>query len=141
MAVMFPALFLGMAALVLNVLMTRMAEQQRVTVGTLKALGYFNVQLFDHYLKFGLFVGVLGGLFGCWLGYWISGAMTMMYHGFFEFPDLVNQAYPPTMAVMSKTMKRQRMADVMPTSLGTQTTHSGSRPDISRASISLKTFI
>ena len=99
MAAMFPVLFLGMAALVLNVLMTRMAEQQRVVIGTFKALGYYNVQLLDHFLKFGLFVGVLGGILGCWLGYWIAGAMTMMYQGFFEFPDLVNQAYPPTMVM------------------------------------------
>ena len=41
-ATALPIIFLSVAALVLNVLMTRMAEQQRMIVGTLKALGYEN---------------------------------------------------------------------------------------------------
>ncbi|MGC3969669.1 MAG: hypothetical protein QM775_20765 [Pirellulales bacterium] len=59
-----PAIFLAVAALVLNVLMSRLAEQQRVVVGTLKALGYSNMAIFWHFLKFGLAVGALSGLGG-----------------------------------------------------------------------------
>ncbi|HXT57411.1 MAG TPA: FtsX-like permease family protein, partial [Pirellulales bacterium] len=54
-----PAVFLSVAALVLNVLMTRLTEQQRVVVGTLKALGYLDRQVFAHFLKFGLCIGLL----------------------------------------------------------------------------------
>ena len=62
MSVVLPLVFLGISALILNVLMTRMAEQQRITAGTLKALGYSNAGLLPHYLGFGIFPGVIGGL-------------------------------------------------------------------------------
>lgn len=88
-----PAIFLSVAALVLNVLMTRLTEQQRVVVGTLKALGYLDRQVFAHFLKFGLCIGLLSGALGTALGYWLSGAMTAMYRTFFEFPTLDTRFY------------------------------------------------
>ncbi|NOZ20519.1 MAG: FtsX-like permease family protein [Planctomycetes bacterium] len=99
MAVMLPVIFLGVAALVLNVLMTRMAEQQRTIVGTLKALGYSNARIFAHFVQFGLVVGVLGGMCGCGLGHWISGRMVILYRQFFEFPRLANEIYPGIMGL------------------------------------------
>ncbi len=93
-----PAIFLAVASLVLNVLMSRLSEQQRVVVGTLKALGYDNAQVFWHFIKFGLCVGVIGGGGGCALGYWISTGMTGMYLMFFQFPRLVSQVYPDILA-------------------------------------------
>jgi len=98
-ATALPIIFLSVAALVLNVLMTRMAEQQRMIVGTLKALGYENGQLFFHYLKFGFCVGLVGGLGGCILGDLISESMIGMYQQFFEFPRLVNRAPPSLMTI------------------------------------------
>ena len=89
-----PAIFLAVAALVLNVLMSRLAEQQRVVVGTLKALGYSRGAIFWHFLKFGLAVGAFSGVTGCALGYWLAGGMTAMYDTFFEFPNLENRFYP-----------------------------------------------
>lgn len=88
-----PLIFLTVAALVLNVLMTRLTEQQRVIVGTLKAIGYLDRQVFAHFLKFGLAIGVLGGLLGGGLGYLISMGMTGLYRKFFEFPTLDNRFY------------------------------------------------
>jgi len=89
--VVLPIIFLAVAALVLNVLLSRLAEQERTVVGTLKALGYSDRQLFLHFLKFGLTVGLLGGLVGCGLGYLLAGLMTMAYRWFFEFPELHNR--------------------------------------------------
>ena len=91
--IVLPAIFLSVAALILNVLMTRMAEQQRTVVGTLKALGYSNQQVLWHFLKFGLAVGTAGSLLGCVLGYLLAGGMTVMYRQFFQFPNLVNRPY------------------------------------------------
>lgn len=93
-AFFMPMIFLAVAALVLNVLLSRLADQQRTTVGTLKALGYSNRQVFAHFLKFGLTVGIFGGLIGCVAGYWLAGLMTVMYREFFEFPRLDNHFYP-----------------------------------------------
>lgn len=86
-----PAIFLAVAALVLNVLMSRLAEQQRVVVGTLKALGYSNAEVFSHFIKFGLIVGAFSGAAGCALGYWLAAGMTAMYDTFFQFPTLENR--------------------------------------------------
>ncbi len=92
-AVVMPVIFLGVAAVVLNVLLTRLAEQQRTVIGTLKALGYFDRQIFLHFLKFGLAVGVMGGLAGCLVGYYMAGGMTVMYRLFYSFPRLDNAFY------------------------------------------------
>ena len=93
-----PLIFLAVAGLVLNVLMTRLTEQQRTVVGTLKALGYGSRQVFWHFIKFGLVVGVAGGMLGCLLGYVFAAGMTDMYREFFEFPDLVNRVHFDTYA-------------------------------------------
>lgn len=92
--VIMPIIFFAVAALVLNVLLTRLADQQRTVVGTLKALGYSDRQVFGHFLKFALAVGLAGGVLGCGLGYWFAGKWTVMYRQFFEFPELENHFYP-----------------------------------------------
>lgn len=94
MAVTLPSFFLVVAALVLNVLMTRLTEQQRTIIGTLKALGYGNRELMLHFLKFAGAAGAVGGLTGCLVGYWLGGAMTGIYLEVFTFPRLVNRFYP-----------------------------------------------
>ncbi|MEX0702529.1 MAG: FtsX-like permease family protein [Planctomycetales bacterium] len=96
--VVLPAIFLSVAALILNVLMMRVAEQQRTIVGTLKAIGYGNGPLLRHYLKFGAAIGLAGGVLGGLSGYALAGLMTRVYLHYFEFPRLVNQPYPAVIA-------------------------------------------
>lgn len=96
MSRVLPTIFLSVAAIILNVLMIRIAQQQRTVIGTLKALGYSNRQLFGHYIRFGLLVGLLGGVMGTGLGYVLSGSMTIVYRRFFSFPQLVNQPLAST---------------------------------------------
>jgi len=98
-ATVLPVIFFAVAALVLNVLMGRMVEQQRVVIGTLKALGYTDRQVLVHYLKFGLAVGVLGGVLGCVIGYLLEVPMIRMYNDFFEFPHLFARVYPGVMGL------------------------------------------
>ena len=93
-ATILPTIFLIVAALALNLLMSRMAEQQRTVVGTFKALGYSNQEMFLHFIQFGLLIGLAGGLCGILIGYSLAGAMTAQYRNFFEFPSLTNQLYP-----------------------------------------------
>jgi len=93
-AVIMPGIFLGVAAVVLNVLLSRLAEQQRTVVGTLKALGYTDGQVFGHFLKLGMLVGLLGAAIGIAGGHLFAGAITRMYRQFYEFPELINRLYP-----------------------------------------------
>lgn len=94
MAISMPSFFLIVAALVLNIMMTRMAEQQRTTIGTLKALGFSNFELTLHFLKYSIIPGLAGGIAGCLLGYGLGAIMTEMYLFYFSFPHLSNMFYP-----------------------------------------------
>jgi len=97
-AVAMPCIFLAVAALVLNVLLTRLAQQQRTVMGTLKALGYSNGQISLHFLKFALCVGLAGGLLGCLLGFVLAHFQTLAYRLIFKFPQLDTRFYPGLMA-------------------------------------------
>jgi putative ABC transport system permease protein len=97
-ATIFPTVFLIVAALVLNVLMMRLTRQQRTIIGTFKAIGYTNGQIFAHYLKFGLLVGVVAGVLGGIGGYLDAMLVTTMYGWYFQFPRLDNVVYPGTYA-------------------------------------------
>ncbi len=98
-AVVTPSIFLAVAALVLNVLVARLAQQQRTVMGTLKALGYSDSRLFWHLQKLALIVGVGGGLAGCLAGTWLAAWMTGVYRQFFQFPEFGYTWVPHTYAV------------------------------------------
>ena len=93
-ATMMPLIFLSVASLVLNVLMTRIADKQRTIVGTLKALGYGNRAIFMHFTKLGLAVAVFGSVLGCAMGSLISQGLLYFYKNFFSFPRLTAHIYP-----------------------------------------------
>ncbi len=93
-----PAMFLAVAAVILNTLMSRIAEMQRSVVGTLKAIGYSNGAMFIHFMRFGLLVGGIGGLVGIAGGLALAGLMTHEYRIVFTFPQFENRPYPPVMA-------------------------------------------
>jgi putative ABC transport system permease protein len=98
-ATVTPVIFLITAALVLNVLLGRLARQQRTVVGTLKALGFDDRRLFLHFLTYGLLVGAAGGVAGSLLGYLAASGMTLVYRNFFAFPALPSTIYPQTHAI------------------------------------------
>ena len=89
-----PGLFLGVAALVLNVLIGRLVAQQRTVIGTLRALGYSVWAMIAHYVAYGLLLGALGGVAGVALGWWIQSAMIDLYREFFALPELALHVYP-----------------------------------------------
>ena len=92
-------IFLFVAALVLNVVMSRMAERQRTIVGTLKAIGYGNRAILVHFLSFGSAVGLLGGLAGIGVGIGQARMMIVMYKQFFQFPEFPFSLHAPPMVV------------------------------------------
>ncbi|MBE9505998.1 MAG: FtsX-like permease family protein, partial [Chloroflexi bacterium] len=76
MAVMFPMLFLSLAALAIYVLLNRLVESQRVQIGLMRALGYSKLHVLGHFIGFALVVGVLGSLIGAVLGHLLASSMT-----------------------------------------------------------------
>lgn len=86
-----PALFIGIAALILYLMLRRMVEQQRIQIGTLMAFGFGNFQIISHYSFYGGFIGMAGAAAGAIVGTLLSGAMTELYKMYFNLPELVNQ--------------------------------------------------
>ena len=64
----FPAFFLLVAALVCLTTMTRMVEEERTQIGTLKALGYSNMAIINKYLIYAGSAAVVGCGLGVFLG-------------------------------------------------------------------------
>lgn len=95
-ATVMPTIFLVVAALILNVLISRLVRQQRTMIGTLKALGYSNGRIMRHIMKLGVIVGVFGGVSGSVAGYLASAGMTKVYREYFEFPDMATGVYVET---------------------------------------------
>jgi putative ABC transport system permease protein len=89
-----PSLFLGVAALVLNVLLGRMVMQQRTTIGTLKAIGYSPFRLALHYGTFGLIIGIAGAFTGLLLGRLLQELMLTVYRQLFALPQILPHFYP-----------------------------------------------
>jgi putative ABC transport system permease protein len=81
-----PAIFLLVAAFILNVVLHRQVNAQRGEIAALKALGYPDRDIAAHYLKFAAAIVLLGVALGVWLGHWLGGAMTGLYTDFFHFP-------------------------------------------------------
>lgn len=88
-----PTIFLFAAGIVLHVFLGRLLRQQRTVIGTLAALGYTRSELLFHYVQLGMVIGVLGAVGGSVFGQLASIAMTHVYRGYFEFPDLRSGLY------------------------------------------------
>lgn len=90
-ALVIPPIFLGVAAFLIHMVLSRLIETERESIGLLKAFGYTNPEVGRHYLKFTLIIAMLGVLFGCCAGLWLGHWMTGLYQNYFRFPFLSYQ--------------------------------------------------
>jgi putative ABC transport system permease protein len=95
-----PAIFLGVAAFILNVALTRALALQRQQIAALKALGYANSRIAWHYVKWGLVIAGLGAVSGVIVGGWLGSRIATLYNEFFGFPTL-DYRVSPLVAVAS----------------------------------------
>ncbi|HET9983669.1 MAG TPA: ABC transporter permease [Longimicrobiales bacterium] len=86
--IVVPLIFLGVAAFLLNVVLSRLVGIERDQIGVLKAFGYTDVDVGRHYLRFALLVVLLGALLGIGGGLWLGRGFTRLYGEYFRFPDL-----------------------------------------------------
>lgn len=68
LAIVFPGIFFLVAALISLTTMTRMVEEQRVQIGTLKALGYSKGIIMKKYVGYALLATLGGSVFGVLVG-------------------------------------------------------------------------
>ncbi|MDJ0651321.1 MAG: FtsX-like permease family protein [Xenococcaceae cyanobacterium MO_188.B19] len=88
MATMLPSIFLGIAAFLLNVVLSRLVSTQREQIAVLKAFGYDNLAIGWHYLKFVLTIVTIGSVLGILGGLWLGRGLTQIYTQLFKFPLL-----------------------------------------------------
>ena len=95
LASVFPIIFFLVAALVCLTTMTRMVEEQRVQIGSLKAMGYSGLAISRKYLFYGLLPSLTGGVFGLVIGYILFPKMIFTaYQIMYQMPDIELRAYP-----------------------------------------------
>jgi putative ABC transport system permease protein len=85
---LLPLIFLGVAAFILNVALTRALSLQRAQIASLKALGFSNGELAWHYIKWALLIAAVGAALGVVSGAWLGSALVGLYNEFFRFPTL-----------------------------------------------------
>jgi putative ABC transport system permease protein len=96
LASLFPTMFMGIAAFLLNVVIGRQVAMQREQIATLKAFGYSNFQVLAHYLKSVAVIVGVGVVSGTALGVWLGQALAAIYTEFYHFPYLRFSLSPMT---------------------------------------------
>lgn len=83
-----PAIFLGVTAFLLHLVLSRLVDVEREQIGLLKAFGYANADVGLHYLKLAIVAIVAGIILGIGFGAWFGSGMSSLYGDFFHFPVL-----------------------------------------------------
>ncbi|MGE5752586.1 MAG: ABC transporter permease, partial [Deltaproteobacteria bacterium] len=88
LAAIFPAIFLGVAAFLLNVVLNRLVGTQREQVAVLKAFGYSNLDVGIHYATLVVLIALAGAAGGLAAGVWLGKELSGVYMDFYRFPYL-----------------------------------------------------
>lgn len=87
MGTVLPAVFVLVAAFIVNVVLHRQVSAQRSEIAALKALGYANRTIAWHYMKFTSVLALTGVALGIALGDWLGRGLTGLYTDVFHFPE------------------------------------------------------
>lgn len=86
----FPIVFFIIATLISLTTMTRMVEEERVQIGTLKALGYNRFQIMSKYIIYSLTASVCGGFLGAIFGLkFFPYVIITMYKMMYDITELI----------------------------------------------------
>lgn len=101
LAGMMPAIFLGVAAFLVYVVLSRLVTLQRPEIATLKAVGYGNGAVRAHYAGLVAVVLLPGSALGIAGGYWLGDLMIGLYASVFRLPDV---RFQPGAGVMAASI-------------------------------------
>jgi putative ABC transport system permease protein len=93
-AEIFPVIFIGVAAFLLNVVISRIVSTQRDQIATLKAFGYSTFDVTVHYVKMLIVIVSAGVAGGIAVGIWLGGGLGRIYMEFYRFPYLMYKLKP-----------------------------------------------
>ena len=84
----FSGLFLFIAMLSVITTMNRVIKNERIEIGTLKALGFSNSKVLFHYIGYGFWISLFAAIVGLLLGYFFIGNVFISLEmSFFEVPN------------------------------------------------------
>ncbi len=88
-ATIFPIIFFGVAAFLLNVVITRLISLQREQIASLKAFGYSNFTVGMHYTKLVIMIVSIGVIIGIGVGVWMGKGLSNIYMDFYSLPYMI----------------------------------------------------
>ena len=88
-ATIFPVIFFGVAAFLLNVVISRLISLEREQIAALKAFGYSNFAVGLHYTKLVLMIVGFGIIVGIGTGIWMGKGMSNIYMNLYSLPFMI----------------------------------------------------
>ena len=88
-ATVFPVIFFGVAAFLLNVVLSRLISLEREQIAALKAFGYSDWAVGLHYAKLVVMIVVFGILMGAGVGVYLGKGMSNIYMHLYSLPYMI----------------------------------------------------
>lgn len=90
LAKIFPVFFFAVAALVCLTTMTRMVDEQRINIGTLKALGYTTLDIAKKYILYAFSASIAGSILGLLIGFSVFPVVIFYaYEMMYTLPSMI----------------------------------------------------
>ena len=104
-AILFPLFFLLITILVSMASITRIVEDQRIQIGTLRALGYGKFKIMGKYILYSLISSGIGAIVGIGVGvYFIPAVVYNAYNTIYNLPEFNIQYYWTITSIISFAM-------------------------------------
>jgi len=97
-ATIFPVIFFGVAAFLLNVVISRLISLEREQIAGLKAFGYSNLEVGLHYTKLVLMIVSLGIMGGLVVGVFLGKGLSNIYMDLYSLPFMIYVLRPQVIA-------------------------------------------
>jgi len=88
-ATVFPVIFFGVAAFLLNVVLSRLISLEREQIAALKAFGYSDWAVGLHYAKLVVMIVALGIVIGTVVGVYLGKGMSNIYMHLYSLPYMI----------------------------------------------------
>jgi putative ABC transport system permease protein len=88
-ATVFPIIFFGVAAFLLNVVVSRLISLEREQIAVLKAFGYSEFAIGVHYTKLVIMIVAMGIAAGTGAGIWMGKGLSNIYMNLYSLPFMI----------------------------------------------------
>src|SRR6185437_3003156 len=97
--VFYPLIFLGVAAFLLHVVLSRLITLQRDQIAVLKAFGYRDAAIGAHYVGLAMLAILPGAALGIGIGAWLGHGLAVWHQRFYRFPMLRFELHPSVVVI------------------------------------------